>query len=126
MIERIVTHPGGAHKDDLLAVCVLVAAYGAPVARRNPTDEELDDPSVAVVDIGGSDDASKSNFDHHQYPREHEPVCALSLVLRHLGVYDDAREFCDWLEPAEWLDARGPNQTANWLGVPRRIISQLN
>jgi uncharacterized UPF0160 family protein len=25
MIKTIVTHPGGAHKDDLLAVCVLIA-----------------------------------------------------------------------------------------------------
>jgi hypothetical protein len=126
MIKKIVTHPGGSHKDELLAVCLLVATHGVPVLRRDPTDEELDDPQVAVVDIGGSDDASKSNFDHHQYPREHEPTCALSLVLRHLGLYEDALRFLDWLEPAEWLDSRGPNQAARWLGVPRRIISRLN
>ncbi len=126
MIKQIVTHPGGAHKDELLAVCLLIATHDAPVVRRNPTDEELDDPRIAVVDIGGSDDASRSNFDHHQYPREHEPTCSMSLVLKHLGVYEDARSFFDWLEPAEWLDSRGPNQTARWLGVPRRVISRLN
>ena len=126
MIQKIVTHPGSAHKDDLLAVCILVAAHGAPISRRDPTDEELDDPSVAVVDIGGSDDASKSNFDHHQYPRERVPTCSLSLVLKHLGLYEDARRFFDWLEPAEWFDCRGPNKTAEWLGVPRRTISRLN
>ena len=126
MIHKIITHPGSAHKDDLLAVCILVATHGAPVVRRDPTGEELDDPHVAVVDIGGSDDPSKSNFDHHHYPREHEPTCALSLVLRHLKLYEDARRFFDWLEPAEWFDSRGPNKTATWLGVPRRAISQLN
>jgi len=126
MIQTIVTHPGGAHKDDLLAVCVLVATHGAPVIRRVPTDKELEDPRIAVVDIGGSDDSSKSNFDHHSYPREHEPTCALSLVLKHLGLYEDARKFCDWLEPAEWLDSRGPNKTADWLGIPRKVIGQLN
>ena len=126
MIQKIVTHPGGAHKDDLLAVCILVATHGAPVIRRVPTDTELDDPRIAVVDIGGSDDSSKSNFDHHSYPREHEPTCALSLVLKHLGLYEDARKSCDWLEPAEWLDSRGPNKTAHWLGIPRKVISQLN
>ncbi len=126
MIKKIVTHPGGAHKDDLLAVCVLVAAHGVPVVRRVPTDTELDEPEIAVVDIGGSDDSSRSNFDHHLYPRNHEPTCALSLVLKHLGLYEDARQFCDWLEPAEWLDSRGPNKTAQWLGVPRKVISQLN
>ena len=126
MIQKILTHPGGAHKDELLAVCILVATHGVPVVRRDPTDVELSEPRIAVVDVGGSDDAGKSNFDHHRYPREHKPTCALSLVLQHLGLYEDALNFCDWLEPAEWLDSRGPNQTAQWLGVPRRIISQLN
>ena len=46
-------------------------------------------------------------------------------VLDALGVYADALRFCDWLEPAEWFDSRGPNRTAVWLGVPRRAISQL-
>ena len=126
MIETIVTHPGGAHKDDLLAVCVLIARHRVPVFRRDPTDDDLDDASVAVVDIGGSHDPAKSNFDHHHFDREHPPTCALSLVLQHLGLYEDALHFCDWLETAEWLDGRGPNKTAKWLGVPRKAISQLN
>ena len=113
MIQKIITHPGGAHKDDVIAVCILVAMHGAPVVRRNPTDNELDDPHIAVLDIGGSDDSSKSNFDHHQYPREHEPTCSLSLVLQHLGLYEDARIVFDWLEPAEWFDSRGPNRKAD-------------
>ncbi len=126
MIHTILTHPGGAHKDDLLAVCVLVSKHGARVQRREPTAEDLADPGVAVVDVGGSHDPALSNFDHHHFPREHEPTCALSLVLEHLGLYRDALHFCDWLEPAEWFDSRGPNKTAAWLQVPRRAISQLN
>lgn len=126
MIHTILTHPGGAHKDDLLAVCVLVARHGAPIVRREPTAQELDDPGVAVVDIGAVHDPARSNFDHHHFPREHAPTCALSLVLDALGLYEDARRLCDWLEPAEWFDSRGPNKTAAWLGVPRQAISQLN
>jgi hypothetical protein len=125
-IERIVTHPGGAHKDDLLATCVLIARHGCSVARRDPTDAELADASVAIVDVGGSHDASLSNFDHHHFPRDHAPTCALSLVLDSIGLYEDAQQFCEWLEPAEWFDSRGPNKTAEWLGVPRRAIGQLN
>lgn len=125
-IERIVTHPGGAHKDDLLATCVLIARHGCAVARRDPTDAELADASVAIVDVGGSHDASLSNFDHHHFPRDHAPTCALSLVLDSIGLYEDAQQFCEWLEPAEWFDSRGPNKTAEWLGVPRRAIGQLN
>ncbi len=126
MITTILTHPGGAHKDDLLAVCVLIARHGAPVVRREPSRAELADPAVAVVDVGGEHDPARSNFDHHHFPREHPPTCALSLVLESLGLYQDALRFCDWLEPAEWFDSRGPNKTAAWLGVPRQAISQLN
>jgi hypothetical protein len=126
MVCTILTHPGGAHKDDLLAACVLVARYGAPIVRREPTPEELDDPEVAIVDIGGVHDPARMNFDHHHFPREHEPTCALSLVLDHFGLYEDAVQLCDWLEAAEWFDSRGPNKTAEYLGVPRRAISQLS
>lgn len=126
MIQTIVTHPGGAHKDDLLAVCLLVARHGAPVVRRDPTDDDLNDASIAVVDIGARHESAKSNFDHHHFDRDHPPICALSLVLQHFGLYEDARHFCDWLEVAEWFDSRGPKKTAEWLGVPRKAISQLN
>lgn len=126
MVRTILTHPGSAHKDDVLAVALLIAKHGAPVFRRDPTPEELGDAAVAIVDIGGVHDASLMNFDHHHFPREHEPTCALSLVLEDLGLYDDARRFCDWLETAEWFDSRGPKKTADWLNVPRRAISQLN
>jgi hypothetical protein len=125
-VKTIVTHPGGAHKDDLLAVCVLAALHDCPVERREPTTADLDDPEVAVVDIGGRDQPELANFDHHHFPREHPPTCALSLVLAHLGLYEDAKRFCDWLETAEWFDSRGPKKTGEWLGVPRRAISQLH
>ena len=53
-------------------------------------------------------------------------MCALSLVLMDLGVYEDARQFCDWLEPAEWFDTRGPVETARWLGLDRELLSKLH
>ena len=68
----------------------------------------------------------RGNFDHHQFPKDHPPVCALSLVLQHLGVYEDARAFCDWLEPAEWFDTRGPVETSRWLGIERDKLAKLN
>jgi len=124
--KAIVTHPGSAHKDDLLACCLLVARHRVPVLRREPTARDLEDPAVIVVDAGGVHDPAKHNFDHHQFPRDHEPICALSLVLQHLGLYEDARRFCEWLEPAEWFDTRGPFETAEWLGVERSVMTRLN
>ena len=125
-IKYILTHPGGAHKDDFLACGLLVATHGVSIVRRDPTDGELNDPDVCLVDVGGRHEPELGNFDHHQFPRDHEPTCSLSLVLQHLGIYEDALKFCEWLEPAEWFDARGAGDTAKWLGVERRVINQLN
>lgn len=124
-LKYILTHPGGAHKDDFLACSLLVAKQGVRIVRRDPVDEELNDAEIAVIDIGGRHQPENLNFDHHQFPRDHEPTCSLSLVLQHLGIYEDAKDFCDWLEPAEWFDARGPGDTAKWLGVERKVITQL-
>ena len=126
MIQRIVTHPGSAHKDEFIACCVLLPTYSVPIERREPTETDLVDASVCVVDVGGEWEAGRMNFDHHQFPRESDPQCAISLVLKHLDVYEDAREFCDWLETAEWFDTRGAVETGKWLGVEREVISRLN
>ncbi|NNC88122.1 MAG: hypothetical protein HKN82_06640 [Akkermansiaceae bacterium] len=125
-IEMILTHPGGAHKDEFLACSLLAARHGVPIVRREPELADLDNPAVLVVDVGGEHDPERGNFDHHQFPRDHEPICALSLVLQHLGLYEDAKLFCDWLEPAEWFDTRGAIGTARWLGVERDIMDKLN
>ncbi|MEX1049158.1 MAG: MYG1 family protein [Akkermansiaceae bacterium] len=124
--SQILTHPGGSHKDEFLACCLLLAGNPVPILRREPTDADLADLSTAVVDVGHEHAPERGNFDHHQFPKDYPPTCALSLVLGHLGVYEDARAFCDWLEPAEWFDTRGPNETARWLGVERQTLFKLN
>ena len=126
MINSIVTHPGGAHKDEFLACAVLLSKDSLPIYRREPTEVDLADETIAVLDVGGEHDPERSNFDHHQFPRDMDPTCALSLVLQHLGLYEDAREFCSWLEVAERFDCQGPNDTAEWLGIDREIMGKLN
>lgn len=125
-INTIITHPGGSHKDDFLACSLLVARHEVPILRKDPTAEELADVRIAVIDVGHLHEPENSNFDHHQFPRDYPPTCALTLVLQHLEIYEDARMFCDWLEPAEWFDTRGPKKTAEWLGVERDVISKMN
>lgn len=125
-IQLIVTHPGGAHKDDFLACCLLAHLHGVPIQRREPTDEDLADSSICVVDVGGSHDPELNNFDHHQFPRDAPPLCALSLVLQSMGLYEDALSFCAWLRPAEWLDTLGPNKAAKLMGIPRTALGALN
>lgn len=125
-MQLIVTHPGDAHKDDFLACCLLAHSHGVPIQRREPTDEDLADPLICVVDVGGAHDPSKNNFDHHQFPRDAPPLCALSLVLQNMGIYEDALSFCAWLRPAEWLDTLGPNEAAKLMGIPRSALGALN
>lgn len=126
MLTKIITHPGGAHKDDFLACAVLLTQSPVAIERRDPSADELADHAIAVLDIGHEHAPERNNFDHHQFPRDQVPTCALSLVLQHLGLYQDAREFCDWLEVAEWFDCRGPVDTAKWLGVDRDTLGKLN
>jgi hypothetical protein len=125
MIQQILTHPGSAHKDEFLACCLLIAVHKVPVIRREPTSDDLNNTATIVVDVGGEHDPARMNFDHHQFPADADPICALSLVMKHLGIYDDARMFCEWLEPAEWFDTKGPVKTAEWLGIPRDTLGKL-
>jgi len=125
-LSKIVTHPGSAHKDDLLACALLIATHNVPIHRRDPITADLEDPTVAVIDVGDRHEPEKNNFDHHQFPREHTPTCSLSLVLQAMNRYKPAKQFCAWLEPAEWFDCRGPKDTAEFLGIPREAINQLN
>ena len=41
--SSIVTHPGGAHKDEFLACCVLLAEHAVPLFRREPSEADLAD-----------------------------------------------------------------------------------
>ncbi|WP_438483195.1 MYG1 family protein [Oleiharenicola lentus] len=125
-ISTILTHPGGAHKDEFLACSVLLSLHPVPIVRREPTADDLADAATCVVDVGHEHNPERNNFDHHQLPKDHPPTCSLSLVLQHLGLYEDAKQFCDWLESAEWFDCRGAISTAKWLGVSPDVLPKLN
>jgi uncharacterized UPF0160 family protein len=64
-IRPIVTHPGGAHKDDFLACSVLLSFWPVTVFRRDPTNGDLEDSSECVVDVGNRHEPAEMNFDHH-------------------------------------------------------------
>ncbi|MCH6259094.1 MYG1 family protein [Puniceicoccaceae bacterium K14] len=124
--EKILTHPGGAHKDEFLACSVLLAIHPVPIVRGEPQEEDLENPQTCVVDVGHQHEPNLLNFDHHQFPKDHIPTCSLSLVLQHIGIYEEAKSYCDWLETAEWMDCRGPNETAKKLEIDRAAMAKLN
>jgi len=88
-ITKIITHGGPAHRDEFLGCCLVLSKFpNVPIYRRDPTKEELADPTCAVVDVGRDFNPSLHNYDHHQFSRDSAPACALSLVLEHSHLFD--------------------------------------
>ncbi|NOZ80482.1 MAG: MYG1 family protein [DPANN group archaeon] len=138
-MKYIVTHSGQAHADDFLACCFALSTcdWFPPVYRREPTEEELEDPEVLVLDVGGRHEPEKGNFDHHQLPRDAEPECALSLYSRYLGGkngplgltgLNSKLEYQGWYETLKVLDSKGPFALAKakgWEKFPFELLSPV-
>jgi len=117
---KIVTHPGSAHKDDFLSASVLLATLGdAEVLRREPTEEDLNDPDTYVVDVGMEYSPQRHNFDHHQ---DSSLPCAFHLIMQHLGHHDAAMLMFAWYPHMSMMDVRGPYRTAEHLGVDTSVL----
>ncbi len=117
---KIIAHPGSAHKDDFMAVSVLLATLGnAKVYRREPTSEDLADPKTYVVDVGMEYSPELHNFDHHQ---DRSLPCAFHLVMKHLGHHDAAMLMFVWYPHMSMMDVRGPYKTAEHLGIDSSVI----
>ncbi len=117
---KIVVHPGSAHKDDFLSVSVLLATLKqAEVFRREPTEEDLNDPDTYVVDVGMELRPERHNFDHHQ---DRSLPCAFHLVMQHLGHHDAAMLMFAWYPYMSMMDVRGPYRTAEHLGVDSSVL----
>ena len=67
-----------------------------------------------MVDIH-QHDPNLNNYDHHQFARDASHL-VVSLVLQKFGLYEDTKDSTN-LETTEWFDCRGPNDTADWLGL---------
>lgn len=70
-IKTIITHNGGAHLDDFLSCCVLIARFSSITKiKRLPSGSELfqkdKNPEEVWVDVGGKYNKDLLQFDHHQ------------------------------------------------------------
>jgi hypothetical protein len=128
MKSTIITHPGRAHRDDFLAVCWLLGDITEPPAvfRREPSQEDLDDSTVYVLDIGGQHDPLFRNFDHHQLTKDHPPTCALQLLLEYDLGKEQAHQAFPWLFTTGLLDSKGPGAAAAHYGVPVDLFGKGN
>src|SRR3954452_15059589 len=102
---RAATHSGGFHADDVFALAVLRIVHpDLEIVRTR-------DPEVLAacdfrVDVGGRDDATTGDFDHHQRGGAGERpngirYAAFGLVWRHLGP-----QLAGSAEVAEAIDER--------------------
>lgn len=80
-IRKIIVHPGRYQADEVLGVVEMKIIFpqllDVPVVRSRPTDEELNDPSVLVIDCGERYQPELNNFDHHQ---DTELSCSARLL----------------------------------------------
>ncbi len=122
---KIVTHSGGAHADELMAIALIALEYDLrlddveivrvgdckPDALRKA---ELDkilacDPckplDLYIVDVGKKHDPANGFFDHHQFASDAPADCAFSLLAKHFG-YED-KDF-PWMRRMAFIDSKGP------------------
>lgn len=84
---KIITHDGLFHADEVLAIAFLrlfnIVSKGTEIVRSKRTNvdpEDLENPHVLILDVGGIYEPQKGNFDHH-HDKELESTNV--LILKH-------------------------------------------
>lgn len=89
-MQKVVTHNGGFHADDVFAVATLQLHFGVEnVEVVRTRDEAIIASGDIVIDVGGVYDHAQQRFDHHQNGapvRDNGiPYAAFGLVWKHYG-----------------------------------------
>lgn len=124
MIEKtkIIVHNGAAHFDEFLSISLIMGKfYGLDfiVERKNPSEAELEDPNIWVVDIGGRYQPEKLNFDHHQDLRL---PASFGLIAKHFNIHKEMRKSHNWWEIHSVMDRKGPAEVASRLGIDNKVL----
>ena len=168
-MKKIITHGGNAHLDDLMACAIALvdrtwgslengrtttveaaladACEGVVIERRDPTEDELANPHVLVLDVGGHYRPDLGNFDHHQFPNGMKES-AMSLFAASIGLpnrnFNDTEKYVagsavypvdsltsfledayPWFRTRVALDACGPFATAKEKLVRWDVVEQF-
>ncbi|MCG8472003.1 MAG: MYG1 family protein [Desulfobacterales bacterium] len=116
MTQLIITHPGSSHFDEFFALCLILAHHpdtDFSIERREPTPQEVADPEIWVVDIGGEHDPATRNFDHHQ---NINLSASFVLVAQALG-YAETLSSLPWWRFKDRIDRFGPVKVGAELGT---------
>lgn len=109
--NRIITHPGSAHFDEVTAISLILAVHSNikfNIERHEPLPSELNDPDIWVIDIGNRYEPENLNFDHHQ-----DTGCpaAFVLVADHLGL-SEMLSTLPWWHFKDEVDRFGPARSS--------------
>lgn len=114
-IHKIITHPGSAHKDEFLAICLASHMTGCTnIERRVVTDADLSDPSVMVIDIGRQYNPALNNFDHHH---DASLNSSYALVAKHFGLEKALKLSDKAYDTVDIEDREGPVKSAERYGL---------
>jgi hypothetical protein len=116
MNTLIITHPGSAHFDEFFAISLLLAVNNDvdyTIERRHPTEEELANPEIWVIDVGMKLEPDLKNFDHHQST---DTPASFILVADYLGL-TATLSITPWWEFKDKFDRFGPFKIAHELGI---------
>lgn len=135
MYDRLITHSGSFHADEVFSAAVLTRL--SPEAELIRTRDSailapaILDPKVALFDVGDHDDPLLGNFDHHQrtfsrHRIEPVPMASIGLVWAHHGA-DYVREVLTQHGLLEALGAWGPARvSAITARVEQRLVWSLD
>jgi hypothetical protein len=119
---KIITHPGTAHFDEFMAISLILASNPNDefeIERRIPTEAELSDRTIWVIDVGGKYESHNLNFDHHQ---DSSLGCSYFLIAEFLGIDKKAAEIFSWWAFKNHLDLNGIESTAEHFGIDKYAI----
>jgi hypothetical protein len=122
-IRKIITHPGGAHFDEVAAVSLVLAVHSRTtfqIERREPVPAELDDPDIWVIDVGDRHEPARLNFDHHQ-----DAACPASFVLvaEYLGL-KEIMSVLPWWDFKDNVDRIGPTNASLQFNAGDELVNR--
>ncbi|PMP97548.1 MAG: hypothetical protein C0169_02740 [Thermodesulfobacterium geofontis] len=109
MVKKIISHKKPHHADDFFAISILKIHYDVPIELKVPQEisqEEINDPHILLIDVGGEYNPELLNFDHHQ---DINLPCSLVLVLNWLPIEDKKIILnSTFLKGIDVIDRKGP------------------
>jgi uncharacterized UPF0160 family protein len=90
MIQKIITHDGLFHADEVFACALLQCVFGEiPIVRtRDLTIDDMNDPTIWVVDVAQVYNPELGLFDHHQDGRLESSNMLVLIALKGFDYID--------------------------------------